>query len=412
MKKYAWIYIIITILVAVWVVRYFTNRPVRTEIACAVSYEDKVEAAGVLVRYETVYRSDTGGSLQPSVTNETRVAKGKKIASVYTDGIDGNLKIELNNINEKIEKLENSTRQADVFGSDVAALETRVKTGIDELVDLSISHEMSQLPIISKEIAKLIQTQQEVSGADSPRQNALKDLYVQRQQTEEKIQSAKRDIYSSASGVYIGGVDGYEAFLTPEAVMQMGAEEFNALSIPKRSTAKDHYGAGEEVCKTVDNGIWYIALSLPSDAAESVKNADKARTAQGMTLYLRLPELSSAAVPARLESVSDEENGNVLLVLSSRNYIKGVYSERSVKAEIIKGDYDGLKIPVGVLRVIDGETGVFVNTDGVSRFRKVDVIYTDDTIAIVNKSNENGYLKLYDPVIVESKDIEQGKIVN
>lgn len=100
------------------------------------------------------------------------------------------------------------------------------------------------------------------------------------------------------------------------------------------------------------------------------------------------------------------------MVLSSRNYIKGVYSERSVKTEIIKGNYDGLKIPISALRVIEEDTGVFVNTDGVARFRKVELLYKDEQMAIVDKSSETGYLKLYDPVIVYGKDIEQGKIVN
>ena len=102
MRKYAWIYILIALIAVIWGVRFFMNQPVQTEIATAISYEDKVEAAGVLVRYETVYQSAAGGSLQPQVADEARVAKGKKIATVYTDGIDGNLKVDLDNVNEKI----------------------------------------------------------------------------------------------------------------------------------------------------------------------------------------------------------------------------------------------------------------------------------------------------------------------
>lgn len=412
MRKYAWIYILIAVIAVIWGVRFFMNQPVQTEIATAVSYEDKVEAAGVLVRNETVYQSAAGGSLQPQVADEARVAKGKKIATVYTDGIDGNLKVELDNVNEKIAKLESATQQADVFGSDLATIETRVKASVDALVEASVSRDMSDLPIITKELEKLISTQQEVSGAENPRQSALDELYQQRQQIESRINSAKKDIYSAAAGVFINGVDGCEPFLTPEAVMEMGVEEFNGLSVPKRTAAKDHYTAGENVCKTVDNSIWYIAVSVPADTAAAIEEAENIRVKRGSTLQLRLPELDSTIVPAQIESVSEASGGNVLLVLSSRNYIKGVYSERSVKAEIIKGNYDGLKIPISALRVIEEDTGVFVNTDGVARFRKVDLLYKDGQMAIVDKSSETGYLKLYDPVIVYGKDIEQGKIVN
>ncbi len=412
MRKYAWIYILIAVVAVVWGVRFFLNQPTETETAYPVSYEDTVKASGVLVRNETVYKADTGGSLQSEVSDEARVAKGKKIATVYTDGIDSNLKVELDNVNEKIEKLESATAQSEVFGSDLVTIETRVKASIDELVEASVSHDLSELPVIRQELEKLISTQQEVSGAESPRQSALDDLYAQREQIEGSINSAKRDIYSSAAGVYIVGVDGCEAILTPEAVMTMGVDEFSGLSIPKRYTVKEHYNAGEDACKTVDNGIWYLAATMTADTAAAIEEAEANQAKRGSSLHIRIPELDAKEVPVAVETVSEESNGNVLVVFSSRNYIKGIYGERSVEVEIIKGNYEGLKVPASALRVVEEETGVFVNTDGVARFRKVDVLYRDDTMAIVDKSEESGYLKIYDPVIVEGKDIEQGKLIN
>lgn len=412
MRKYAWIYILVTVVAAIWAVRYFMNQPVQTEIAYAISYEDSVEASGVLVRDETVYKADAGGSVQAQVFDDTRVAAGKKIATVYTDGIDNNLKVALENINEKIKKLESATAQSDVFGSDIAAIETRVKANIDELVEASVSMDMANLPIISQELTKLVGTQQEVAGTESPRQSALDDLYKQKQQTEASINSAKRDIRASSAGVYINGVDGCESVLTPDAVMKMSVDEFNGLSIPKNVSVKDHYAAGEEVCKTVDNGVWYVAASVKKEAAEAIKAADTANRKVGKAIQVRFPELSSTPVLAKVESVSEESGGNVLLVLSSQSYVKNIYSERAVKVEIIKNNYEGLKVPASALRVDGEDTGVFVNTDGVARFRKVDVLYRDDTMAIVDKSSESGYLKLYDPVIVYGKEIEQGKLVN
>ncbi len=412
MRKYIWIYIIVAVAAVIWGVRFFMHQPVETETAYPAAYEDTVTASGVLVRNETVYKSDTGGSLQSAVSDEARVSNGTKIATVYTDGIDSNLKVELDNVNEKIKQLESATSQAEVFGSDIATIETRVKASIDELVDASVSHDLAGIAIIKQELEKLISTQQEVSGAESPRQSALDGLYAQRQQIEGSINSAKRDIYSTAAGVYIAGVDGCESILTPEAVMAMGVDEFNGLSIPKRNTVQDHYNAGENVCKTVDNGIWYLAVSMSAETAAAVEKAETNQSRWGGSLQVRIPELSADAVPIEIETVSEESNGNVLVVFSSRNYIKGIYSERSVEAEIIKGNYEGLKVPASALRVIEEETGVFVNTDGVARFRKVDVLYRDDEMAIVDKSEETGYLKLYDPVIVEGKDIEPGKLIN
>lgn len=404
MRKYAWIYVIISVILAIWGIRYFTNGHVQTSVARIADREDIVSASGVIIRDETVYTTDTGGSLQSQVIDETRVAKGKKIASMYTDGIDSALRSELDGIDEKIAKLESATSQTQVFGNDIVTIETRVKASVSELVDASISNDLSNLPVISQELGNLIGTQKEISGDESPRQNALNELYKKRREAEGRINSAKKDIYSTSAGVYISSVDGCENILTPEAVKAMSAAEFNGLNIPKRSEPKEHYSAGEAVCKTVDNGIWYAAAVLRAESVYGLK--------VGNPIKLRIAELDNTAVDANVEYISEKTEGEVLVLLSSRQYIKNIYRERCVKLDMIMNTYHGLEIPMSAVRVDGEDTGVLVNTDGVARFKKINILYKNDEMAIVEQRNENGYLKLYDPVVVNGSGIEQGTIIN
>ena len=404
MRKYAWIYVIITVVLAIWGVRYFTNRHVQTSVVRIAQHEDSVSASGVIVRNETVYTAETGGSLQSQVSDETRVAKGKKIASLYTDGIDSALKAELDGINDKISRLEASTSQTQVFGNDIATVETRVKSGVNELVDASVSNDLSNLAVVAKELSELSGAQSEMSGDKSPRQNALNELYTKRKETEGRIQSAKKDIYSKAAGVYISGVDGCENILTPDAVKNMGPEQFNGLNIPKRSETKEHYSAGETICKTVDNGIWYAAAVVNADSVYGLS--------AGKSLKIRMPELDGTAVNGQVEYISENSGGQALVMVSSRQYIKGVYSERCVKLDLIMNTYYGIEIPMSAVRVSGEDTGVFVNTDGVARFKKVNILYKNNDIAIVEKSEQNDRLRLYDPVIVNGSSVEAGEIIN
>ncbi len=404
MRKYRWIYIFASIIVLIWGVRYFMNRPVQTEAARLVEFEDALNVSAVIVRNEKVYTANTGGSLQPQVFDETRVSKGTKIATIYTDGIDSSLKAELDGVNEKIAKLEAATSQEVVFGGDLTTIESRISASIDELVEASVSSDLSNLPVISKELSSLVGSGKAISGAKSPRQNALSELYKKRRELELSIDSGKKDIYSTSAGVYISGTDGCEMLLTPETVMSMGVGEFNALSLPKRAEPKDHYEPSQAVCKTVDNGIWYVAASAPAQNLSSLEKGDY--------VSVRMPELSGNAVSGKVEYLSEESDGLMLVVISSRNYIKGVYSERCVNLDIIKNNFKGLKIPVSAVRVEGEDTGVFVSTDGVARFRKINILYKDEESAIVEKSDKDGYLKLYDPVIVNGSGLEHGKMVN
>ena len=52
----------------------------------------------------------------------------------------------------------------------------------------------------------------------------------------------------------------------------------------------------------------------------------------------------------------------------------------------------------------DGQTGVYINSGRVVRFRKIDIVYSTDDYVISKMSDEDGFLQLYDEVIIEGKD--------
>ena len=85
---------------------------------------------------------------------------------------------------------------------------------------------------------------------------------------------------------------------------------------------------------------------------------------------------------------------------------------RNSKITIIKNEYKGLKISNKAIRVINGETGVFVVSGIEAKFVKTDVIYQDDEYAIceLNTADEEK-LRLYDEIIVKGKNVYDGKII-
>ena len=71
--------------------------------------------------------------------------------------------------------------------------------------------------------------------------------------------------------------------------------------------------------------------------------------------------------------------------------------------------------------VVDGEKGVYVRRGNVARFRKLNIVYSDQTYVISATASQDGepivddpgnYLKQYDEVILEGKDLYDGKIID
>lgn len=408
MRKYAWLYILVTILLVIWLGQYFLNQPVQTQLVQSDTYEEKVSVSGVMLRNETVYTSSKGGTLESAVRDGERVAKGKKIATVYQDGIDTQIKQNLDAVNQKIERLQNSLSKGDIFTSDLATIETQIKSGISELIDIANSGDYSNLLGVKEELERMVGKQQEVSGEgeESPKQSALDALLAEKAEYESQINSAKQDIISQASGIYIPVVDGLESILLPSNIESLTVHDFKSLQVPEEiPEKKETVGPGEAVCKTVENSLYMSAALIGEKDIYGMEAGD--------SVQLRYTDLSSEAIDGTIEYISPIEDGQAVIVVSANQYLDSIYTVRKVDFDIIKKTYSGLSIPADALRIEDDTTGVYVDSEGVARFREVNVLYKNDEIAIVeDTTSQTGKLKLYDSVIVRGKDLEDGKIIN
>jgi hypothetical protein len=90
-----------------------------------------------------------------------------------------------------------------------------------------------------------------------------------------------------------------------------------------------------------------------------------------------------------------------------------VASLRHETAEIVIASHTGLKIPSSALRVNDdGEKGVYVLSGNIAKFRKVNIVYSEDDFVLSRtEEGQEGYVRLYDNIITEGKDLYDGKIV-
>ena len=98
----------------------------------------------------------------------------------------------------------------------------------------------------------------------------------------------------------------------------------------------------------------------------------------------------------------------------TNRFVEGIYSTSRASAEIVTTSAEGIKLPAKSLHVQDGQTGVFVLRLDVARFVPVNVRYKNGEWAIVSAVVDTGAeykLQIYDEVIVEAKNLEDGKVV-
>ena len=89
-----------------------------------------------------------------------------------------------------------------------------------------------------------------------------------------------------------------------------------------------------------------------------------------------------------------------------------VVSGRTAQFKYIVNSYGGLRVSRSALRFNDEqERGVFVVVGGKLVFKKINVEYWGDDYLICTQEDDGDYLKLYDRIVTEGKDLYEGKVV-
>ena len=398
MRRYAWIYILVALMVGVWTVRYFTGDKIKTQTVYNAEYEYKISASGVVVRDESVISAGVSGEYEPSVTEGTRVISGQRVGVIYTDGIDSNIKQQLSVVNSKISSLENRSGES----SDAQSPEAIVKQTAGELAYMSREGKVGDSDVLISELVSAVAYRSDKSK--SPKEAALSELYAQKANLESAITSKNNAVYSNMAGLYFDEFDGFEQVLTKENVGAMSVSEFSSLNLKNSMQSCENAQSGAPVCRICYNGRWYFACVTSTDKLANIKNGSKVK--------IRIADKSSEEYDAEVYSISADEGGKCVLMVCCRDTVDDIFTQRLIDAEIVLESYKGFKIPSSSIRVNeDGEPVVYIDSSGIVRERKVDIIYKGDNFVIVDSSEQQGYLKLYDTLIVNGNDLQIGQLL-
>ena len=104
--------------------------------------------------------------------------------------------------------------------------------------------------------------------------------------------------------------------------------------------------------KIITSSTWYYAAVLPAAEAEELE--------VGQEVTLRLSKGLKQDAPAHVQSISNQEDGQVAVVFACTRYISQVTLLRRQQAEIILREYSGIRVPTAALRM--DESGQLAST--------------------------------------------------
>ncbi len=360
-------------------------------------------AEGFIFKDQTVITAPKAGYLECAVSESGRVSRGGTVAYIYDEEIDISVKNKVAELEEKISKAENDNRSMSASENDAVRLQQDVSSAVSSIALCVRDNDMEALRKIREELDDIVESKRKISGDDPSGEENLKALKEEKASLESKNNMTKTAVKTDVSGSFTATVDGLEDVLDEsklESVTRAYLKGIKTGDDEKKNEAKVE--SGEAIGKIVDTYLWYFAAVIDKDVADKLT--------EGAEIKLKFLDSSDTIINGTVYRITDEKDGEAVLIIKSSEYVDNLYSMSSAKVEVIRKTYEGMKIPAKSVRVKDNEKGVYIVSGNTVKFRKAKVYYIDDEWAIVSREEENG-IKLYDEVVVSGSNIYEGKVV-
>jgi putative membrane fusion protein len=375
----------------------------------------KTNAQGFVIKKETLYFSDGSGKLDTKIEEGTRVPAGIEIASLSMANSNSNISYEINQINEKINKLKETNERS------LIKTENKDDNSIESFVDsIQANIKDGNYEDLSNNLNKI---NNDSSNEDSTLINqSLDSLNQQKDRLLELYNSNIVKYFSREAGIVSYEIDGFEDVFIPKEFenytydklivgKNINKTENNVENV--KNTSFD-VSSGQAIFKIINNFEWYMALKI--DDFTDINQYEV-----GNSILVELLD-SNAELEGRIIKINTSGNKAVIIV-KFNDYLHNNYNLRFPIVNIIHYRKEGLKIPTKVIIEKDGKKGVLVkDISGIVIFKQISILGEVDEYTIIDKGNNNGYIEdnngksyktvtLYDEIFLDPSSVLEGEIL-
>ena len=372
-------------------------KPITTQSAQYSQTIEGININAVIIRDEQIVNYSKDGVLHFNVEGGKRIEKDGIIANVYSGESESVTAGRINELNARIADIEELQGYNAVSATDLDLINSRLTSSLDALRLSCAYGNYEEASNNCDALMMILHRRQMVTDATTDFSVQLNNLKAERDSLKSGLSAPKDYIKAASSGYFIDTVDGYETVLTVDKLDTLTPEQLDTISAVEVSNTS--------IGKLVSDYKWYIAAIVSVNQSLSYKQGDR------LTVNTNVKTNPSLSVTVEQINIS-QSSDRAVIVMSCQEMSSALASMRNGAMTIVSGNYKGLKIQEKALRVVDGETGVYVLNGMELKFVKVNVLYNNGEDIICELENEtSGVLKLYDEVVVKGKNLYDGKIV-
>lgn len=414
------------------VVYHMFSMKYTTETAYMASTDAHTSFQGVYIRDEEVIKYDGEGAISYSVKDGGKLGCGSTVAEIYSSPQDIEINQKLTSLNNELNILKKIQNPGTSEVAQPSLLSSQISEKYKSIVYDTEKGNYRDVAAQRESLLILMSTLSYITGHSNDLTDKISQLTAEIQSLEAKRTSPLSTITVDKSAYFVSYIDGYEELLNKKNV--------NSLTIDDIKNVKDSGSSGEKnvIGKLITGYQWYVAGVI-----DNTKN----NFAKDEVLELKT---DSSAEKINVSVVDVKATGNPhesIIILSCDKLTAEYVQHRTERMDLSRGVYKGIKVPRKAIRfnrisqevtetedetavstvadtaasetnAADESTSVTAETEMVNckgvyvkhgeqiSFKKIQVIYEGDDYVLSDASLGDGYLELYDDIIVEGVDAD------
>ncbi|MBP3336641.1 MAG: hypothetical protein J6L61_11065 [Ruminiclostridium sp.] len=392
--------IVLAIFLLVTVVSQFfvgTEHSYRTEVALRYDSQDTIEFYGVFARNEHTVSRSTNGIIQYAHEDGSRVGKNSVIANTYSSASDITLTADIKNLQKRIDTLTDAQSLAGTDNSQIEAFDKLITEKHSQLIKAINSGEYSAVADIKYELLNLQSKRDMVKGKVTDYSSVISSLNSRIKTLGSRISAEPVSILSEETGYFVSSIDGYESKITYDNIDTITpAEIAETVKDPKTASA-----SGNIIGKMIEDYKWKLAATFTEGQAAVLTENTNVQIIVGA---------DQSEITAKVENI-EKHGDDYVAVFSADDLNSTIASSRVGRFKLLVDSYNGIRIASSAIHFDkDNNIGVYIKSGTQAQFVKIERIYSSEDYVIVrDTTGKSGYLSLYDNVIVEGKDLYDGK---
>lgn len=373
------------------------NVSLQTQTALVSTVYETIDAKALVVRDEHVVAGKDGAVTLASVGDCEKVMLGGEIAKTFSSAEDASEYSQYLQLQDELEYYANMESQSIGMATDVESLDDTILQDVNEYVRAAARGNTKDVAEYASELNDRFTRRQILVGQDIDFSSVMNE-------TEEKMSALNisrptGSITADSSGVFSSYTDGLEGAFEYDSVSKLDVDTLNSW-IEQAESAQAAGGIG----KLITSFDWYFCAVVNTADISELENGDSVDIAVSGTDSVYDCKIISGAEP----ELGAEQT---VLVLSCDDINSDTASMRLADIEIRVASHTGIRMPSAAVHVNSGERGVYALVASVVEWRSAEVLYTDgDYVILSYDADSDGGIKLYDQIIIQGKDLHDGKV--